>query len=85
MNAREIARALGRRGGRARARRLSAAERSRVASLGGKARAASVVAARRIAVNLSYAAVLRELQGPTDVTRLRTFDGPLPGVDPSRP
>jgi len=84
MDSREIARALGRRGGRTRAKRLSASERERIASLGGKARATSLLAARRIAANLRYAALLRDLRRPTDVKRLRAFEGPLPGIYPSR-
>jgi hypothetical protein len=73
--------ALGQRGGRARAKRLSAAQRKRIASLGGKARARSLQAARRIADNYRYAAVLGDLRGqPTTVKRLRTFAGPLPGI-----
>ena len=51
MGAHEFARALGRRGGRARALRLSAADRKRIASQGGKARVQSLRAARRIADN----------------------------------
>ena len=63
--------------------RLSARERKRIASLGGKARAASLQAARRIAVNLRYASVLQELRGQsTEVTRLPAFEGPLPGIFP---
>jgi hypothetical protein len=84
MNAAEMARVLGRRGGRARGRRLSAADKKRIASLGGKARFQSLQAARRIADNFRYAAVLAELRGrPTTVRRLSAFAGPLPGVYPS--
>jgi hypothetical protein len=68
-----------------RALRLSARERKRIASLGGKARATSLQAARRIAVNLRYAALLQELRGQsTVVKRLRAFEGPLPGIFPTR-
>jgi hypothetical protein len=84
MNPSEMAQALGRRGGRARASRLSAAEKKRIASLGGKARLQSLQAARRIADNLRYAAVLGDLRGqPTTVRRVRTFAGPLPGIYPA--
>ena len=61
MNASQMARALGRRGGRARGKRLSRAEKKRIASLGGKARARSLLAARRISDNFRYVAVLDEL------------------------
>ncbi len=84
MNASEMARALGRKGGRARARRLSVADTKRIASLGGKARLQSLQAARRIVDNLRYAAVLGDLRGqPTSVRRLSTFAGTLPGIYPA--
>ena len=81
MNTSKMARALGRRGGRARAERLSLADKRRIASLGGKARLRSVRASHRIADNFRYAAVLSDLQGhPRHVTRLSNFTGPLPGI-----
>ncbi len=81
MNASEMARILGRRGGRARGRRLSPAARKRIASLGGRARARSLLAERRLAENFRYAAVLGELGGqPRPVERLSAFAGPLPGI-----
>ena len=84
MNATEMARALGRKGGRARGRRLSVAEKKRIASLGGKARRQSLQAARRIADNFRYAAVVDGLRGqPATVRRLRAFAGPLPGIYPA--
>jgi hypothetical protein len=84
MNTSEMARALGRRGGRARGKRLSAAERKRIASLGGKARLQSLQAAGRIADNFRYAAALGDLRGhPTSIRRLTTFAGPLPGIYPA--
>lgn len=85
MNASEMARALGRRGGRTRGKRLSAAEKKRIASLGGTARLQSLQAARRIADNFRYAVVLAGLRGqPTTVRRLSAFGGPLPGIYPAR-
>jgi hypothetical protein len=81
MNSRQIARTLGRSGGRRRALLLSTKERRRIASLGGKARATSLQAARRIAANLRYAVLIQDLRGQsTDVSRLRAFEGPLPGI-----
>lgn len=83
MNASDMAKALGRRGGQARSRRLSAADKKRIASLGGKARLQSLQAARRIADNFRYAAALGDLRGqPTAVRRLRTCAGKLPGIYP---
>jgi hypothetical protein len=84
MSTRQIAKALGRRGGRMRAMRLSARERSRIASLGGKARSTSLQAARRIAANFRYAALLDDLRGQaTRVTRRGAFSDRLPGIYPS--
>jgi hypothetical protein len=84
MNASDMAKALGRWGGRARAKRLAVAEKKRIASMGGKARLQSLRAARCIADNFRYAAVLGKLRGqPTTVKRLRGFAGPLPGIYPA--
>jgi hypothetical protein len=85
MTPREIAQLLGRRGGRVRACRLSAAERARIASMGGRARLESIRAARRITENFRYAASLRSLRERSpDVTPLRAFKGPLPGIYPAK-
>jgi hypothetical protein len=81
MDASQIARLLGRRGGQVRARRLSTPDKKRIASLGGVARAASLLRARRIVENLRYAAARMELDGKaTAVTRLDRFEGRLPGI-----
>ncbi|MEO8197285.1 MAG: hypothetical protein ABI689_11235 [Thermoanaerobaculia bacterium] len=81
MNASEMARVLGSRGGRARSKKLSATEKKRIASLGGAARLRSLRAGRRIVENLRYAAVLGELGGrEPSVRRLADFAGPLPGI-----
>jgi hypothetical protein len=86
MNVREMARMLGRRGGRTRARRLSSARKRAIASLGGAARARSLEAARRIDVNLRYAASVAVLRGPArPVVRMKRFGGRLPGIYRSRP
>lgn len=84
MNSTEMARALGRKGGRARGERLSVAEKQRIASLGGKARLQSLQAARRVADNFRYAAAVEGLRGqPVAVRRLSAFAGPLPGIYPA--
>jgi hypothetical protein len=81
MDTSRMAKLLGSRGGRARARRLSEAERRRIASLGGKARARSLEAARRIMINLSFANAVIELRGGApEVKAMKTFAGPLPGI-----
>ena len=84
VNTRDIARALGRRGGRARARNLPADERRRIAALGGVARRRSLDAARRLAANFVYAAMIRELRPPPAIERVKSFGGPLPGLYPDR-
>lgn len=76
-----MARAMGRRGGRARARRLSAERRREIASLGGRARQRSLLATRRLVENLLFAAAALALrpEGPK-VLRTKTFTGQLPGL-----
>ncbi len=81
-----MARAMGRRGGRARAKRLSAERRRQIASLGGRARHRSLLVAQRIVDNLRYVAAVLELRGgPRKVLRMRTCRGRLPGLYPERP
>ena len=81
MNRRDMASALGRRGGRIRAQRLSAARKKQIASLGGDARARSLQAARRITANFAYAAAVLALQGGArPITRQKRFTGRLPGI-----
>lgn len=85
MNVSEAARAMGRRGGRVRAQRLSAERRRQIASLGGRARYRSLLVARRIDENLRYAAAALELRGASSpVRRMKAFRGPLPGIYPDR-
>jgi hypothetical protein len=80
-----MARRLGQRGGRARARRLSAERRREIASLGGEARRRSLLAAKRVADNFRYLTAVLALQGgPPEVARMKTFDGRLPGIYPDR-
>ena len=80
MNASEMARALGKKGGKARAARLPLAEKRRIAALGGRSRALSLHAARRVAENFRYVEVIDALQPRPRVMRLRAFDGPLPSI-----
>jgi len=76
-----MARALGRRGGLARARRLSSAEKRRIAASGAEARMRSLEAARRIVANLRYAEAVEVLRGGHRVPkRVQVFSGRLPGV-----
>lgn len=85
MNAQEMARLLGRRGGRARAKKLPPEERRRIAALGGEARRRSFEAARNVIDNFRYAAAVVELQGGLpQVVKMKTFRGRLPGIYPGR-
>ena len=80
MDLSALARALGRRGGLSRARRLTPADKSRIACMGGHARRESLEAARRIADNFKYLTVVRELRPAPPVKRLRTCRARLPGI-----
>lgn len=82
MSARDMARILGRRGGRRRAERLPAEERRRIAALGGRARRQSLVLAQRIEDTLRYAGAAAALRPPTKVTRSAIARGRLPGLYP---
>ena len=86
MDTHQMARALGRRGGRARAAKLSSEEKQRIASLGGHARRRSLEAARRIVINLRHARMVTLMRGgPAAVTRMKRFTGLLPGLYPDKP
>ena len=83
MDVREMARKMGRRGGRARARRLSPTRRREIAALGGQARHRSLLVARRVEQNFMYLEAALELQGGRrKVVRMKTFEGRLPGHYP---
>lgn len=83
MTVTELAAALGRRGGRARAARLSPDRRRQIAAAGADARRRSLEATRRIAENFSYAAAVEELQGTPAVRRVATCRTRLPGLYPA--
>ena len=85
MKMSEAAAALGRRGGYARAARLSPERRREIAAAGAGARRRSLEAARRIAVNFSYAAAVDELRGTPPVVRsMATCRTRIPGIYPER-
>lgn len=84
MTPSQIAKTLGRRGGLARAARLPPEERRRIAALGGEARRVSMEAAKRVAVNLRYAAAVRRLRPHPRVERLSAFEGRLPGLSSTK-
>jgi hypothetical protein len=83
MSISQVARALGRRGGQARAARLSPEERRRIAALGGHARRRSLELGRRVAENFRYVEAVTALRGGRGaVARMKTCAGPLPGLYP---
>lgn len=85
MTVSELAAALGRRGGRARAARLTAERRRAIAAQGAAARKQSLEAARRIAVNARYAAAVAELRGPAPAVRsVSMCRTRLPGIYPDQ-
>ncbi len=84
MNPSAAARALGRKGGVARAERLSTAEKKQIARLGAAARIQSLQAARRIIHNGRYAAAVDALRGRPVVRRVSAFAGPLPDIHDPR-
>jgi hypothetical protein len=72
---------LGRRGGLARARRLSETQKRRIAASGAQARLRSLEAERRIVANFRYAAAVAALQRRHSAPkRVDVFSGRLPGV-----
>lgn len=66
MSLRFYAKALGKRGGQMRARRLSADRRNKIATLGGKARAESIKIAKRIEENFRYLEAIRAMTSSQD-------------------
>jgi hypothetical protein len=88
MDSSGMARALGSKGGKARAKRLAPAEKQRIAALGGRARALSIHAERRIAENFRYVEVIDALQPRPKAISQRRFAGSLPDIhvpqDPPR-
>jgi len=80
MNIRQIAKVLGRRGGLARAKRLSATERKSIASLGGQMKSLSYHAVQRIEDNLAYLKTLRALKKPPRVHSVSRVTHLLPGI-----
>lgn len=81
MKTQDIAKVLGQRGGRARAKRLSAADKKRIASLGGQARAESFLLKHRIARNFHYVTALRELAGRSyKIKRVKNTRERLPEI-----
>lgn len=76
-----IARILGSRGGKARARNLSALKKKQIALLGAQARALSFETTKRIERNFCYNEAVRQLRGKAPkVLRLKICKNPLPKI-----
>ncbi len=80
MNIRQIAKKMGRKGGLARAKSLSAEQRKQIASLGGRVRAISNKAVQRIEDNFIYLETLRELRKVPSVKSVSQVRHRLPGI-----
>jgi len=82
MDIQTYAKALGQRGGQARAKKLSRGERRKIASLGGRSRAESLRATKRISENFRYLEAINELYPRSKVKRVSKFEKRLPGIYP---
>lgn len=81
MNLANIAKKMGSLGGKARAKRLSSPAKKAIASLGGLARAQSILVAKRIEQNFAYVAAMNEMKlKPIEVKQLNTCNHRLPGI-----
>jgi hypothetical protein len=80
MELAEIARALGRRGGLSRARRLSKQRLEDIARSGARARGESIRLARAIRANFDYLRAIHELNPPAVVRSESTCRRKLPGI-----
>ncbi len=80
MQISEMARALGRRGGLSRARRLSSQRLADIARAGATARGESLRLARTIRANFDYVRAIRELHPPRPVRSDTRCGGKLPGI-----
>lgn len=80
MNLRKIAKKMGRKGGLARAKRLSAEQRIKIASLGGQVKALSAKAEQRIEKNYIYVKIVKELQKPPKPKSISRISHSLPGI-----
>ncbi len=80
MNITQIAKALGRKGGLARARKLSAEQRKKIASKGGMVKALSAKANDRIESNFRFVETLKVLRPSPKVKSVSKIKGPLPNI-----
>lgn len=77
----EIAKLLGSKGGKARAKKLTSEQRSSIASKGAQARKESLLLKKRIIANFEYLQAIQELQPQKKIIkRLKTCRHKLPGI-----
>lgn len=81
MKLKNMAKELGRRGGRARARKLSTEQKVKIASLGGSTRAQSFLLAKRIRENFAYFEIVQTLAPKrSQVSRVSVVRNKLPEI-----
>ncbi len=80
MNVSQLAKQLGRRGGLARAKKLSAKRRREIASLGGQVKNLSEKVVQRIEKNFKYLKAVKELRKPPKPKSVSRVYNSLPGV-----
>ena len=80
MTINESARALGTRGGLARARLLSRRRRTEIAQMGARARVESLRLAEAIRNNFDYLTAIRQLHPPQKARSESACRGRLPGI-----
>lgn len=80
MNISQIAKALGRKGGLARAKKLSAEQRKKIASLGGQVKSLSAKANDRIESNFRFARTMKLLRKVPKIKSVSRVNHPLPGI-----
>ncbi len=80
MTITHFAKALGRRGGLERARRLSAEKKKEIASLGGRTRSESNATIKKIEENFRYLETIRQMTPLPKVRSSRSTRKKLPGI-----
>ncbi|MCP5468310.1 MAG: hypothetical protein H7A32_03485 [Deltaproteobacteria bacterium] len=79
-NYRKLAKLLGQRGGKVRAKKLSAQQRKDIASLGGQKRVQSLQIKKAMIENFRYLEAIRLLSKPVKVRQVSSCKQRLPGI-----
>jgi len=80
MKLKNIAKKLGRQGGKARSKILSSKEKRRIASQGGRARAQSYRLKKAIEENFRYLKTIHQLSPSPPIKRVKNPKYPLPDI-----